>query len=88
MSDERLWRARHLTRLREMLGRLILDEHRARTDRPELALHLADAVGDLRTVIAHLESELAVTVFSDRPPHRGKTESSAVARSEQLLSRR
>lgn len=66
-----------------MLGRLILDEHRARTDHPELALHLGDAVGDLRTVIARLESELAVTVFSDRQPHRGKAESSAVAQSEQ-----
>jgi len=82
MSDERLLRARHLTRLREMLGRLILDEHGARTDHPEVARHLADAVGDLRIVIARLESELSVAVLSDRPSYWEKT-SGAVARSEQ-----
>jgi len=65
-----------------MLGRLVLDEHRARTDHPELGRHLGDAVADLRTVIGRLESEFGITVVSDPRSCGGKV-SPGVTRPEQ-----
>ena len=72
MPDERLWRARSLNNLRDMLRRLILEEHATRDLNPEKAAHLADAVSDLRTIIARLESDAAGAPGNGREPHRSR----------------
>jgi hypothetical protein len=68
MSDQLLWRARSLLRLRGMLRHLILEEHATRNVDLERAAHLADAVADLRTLIARLETESCLAIFSTRRP--------------------
>jgi DNA polymerase III psi subunit len=64
MSEPLLWRARSLMRLRDMLRRLILEEHATRCVDPEKAAHLAEAVADLRTLVARLETESCLHIFS------------------------
>ena len=77
MSDDRLWRARAVTHLRDMLRRVILEEYDARERDLEKAGHLADAVKDLRTLITRLEAASSTATFSDREPFHSTSASSA-----------
>jgi len=56
MEDPLLHELRSIVGLRDMLHRTILEEYALRDVNPEKAAHLQDAVSDLRTIIARLES--------------------------------
>jgi hypothetical protein len=56
VEDARLNQLRAIINLREMLHRTILEQHALCDVDFERAVHLQDAVNDLRTIIARLES--------------------------------
>jgi hypothetical protein len=58
MSEDRLQRLQSLHYLRHMLGRLVLETHATRDVDRERAVHLEDAVIDLRVLIERLEGEI------------------------------
>ena len=55
MGEHNTWPQERLSALREMMRRLIGEEEATRAVDPVRAAHIADAIADLRTLIARLE---------------------------------